>query len=239
MEIISLRHCGFDTSIVDPILRDYICLYKNTFTDPSEREDPFMWGKYIVTDPYTDHLPVSDVIIVGKNLREKGFEIFGGCNIEYYWRSKVLLITYIAVKDKYRQLGIAKLLFSFSKSLSRYYYGGYSYVMCETENPDVVKESVIDPYTRTKIIGSLGGKRIDIGYVQPRLSGGFGRVSHLYLICFPDNRDDGHIESVVVRGFLSEFYDALSYVTGDDNSEDLNDMILQIGDNESINLISM
>jgi len=187
---------------------EFVTLYNNTFTDSTEREDPTQWMerlKYDLSPPE----PKTNLIIAKQNN-----SVIGGIIFEFYRNSKCGLLTYAAVDSNHRRKGIARLLhdkaISTLKDDATDINCSLSAVLAEAENPKMIYKinGGVSPTDRILILSHLNAKLIDIPYIQPQLKGGIDRCRHLMLLSFPIN-NSCHIDSIIVKNFLYEFYLAL------------------------------
>jgi GNAT superfamily N-acetyltransferase len=197
------------------LLQSFIALYNETFTAPSEREDPAQWEERLVSD-LTPPQPRTHLLAAVRKGRTGAEELAGGLIFEYYRTSGCGLLTYLVVTPPNRRLGLGRALVQKALEILR------SDAMCEgrelaavfaeTENPELTWEGgrAMPPRERLGVLAALGARRVMIPYVQPPLIGGGGSARHLLLVAFPHS---GHLAPVlpadVVRNFLHEFNRAL------------------------------
>jgi GNAT superfamily N-acetyltransferase len=195
------------------ILQAFTRLYDQTFTDPTEREDPLKWPERLwgleTLNPQT-HL------LVALSLREDERELLGGLMFEYYRESGCGLLSYLVVSPRHRHRGAARALVNRAQSILEQDAAAadrsLEAVFAETEDPVQVDApgTSMDPNSRLAALSALGGRWIDIPYVQPELQEGVGRSRHLQLIAMTAT-DDGpkSIPGKVLRAFLDEYYRSL------------------------------
>jgi GNAT superfamily N-acetyltransferase len=197
------------------LLNDFIALYRRTFTDPSEREDPDQWSALLQYDP-AEPQPRMHLLVAVQPEEQGTVRLLAGLAFEYYRSSRCGLLTYLAVEPDHRHQGLARTLIARAieilKNDAQEYATRLRAVFSETEDPDRVAADggAISPRDRLTVLGRLGARWIDIPYVQPTLVGGDGRCRHLLLLAFYHNGPTpDSIEGAAVRDFLHEFYRAL------------------------------
>lgn len=184
-------------------------LYRRTFTDPAEREDPAQWPPRLYGDLPAPQPRMHLLVAVD----EPGRNLLGGIAFEYYRDSCCGLLTYLVVAPDWRRRGLGRQLVQ--GALARLQQEAQAHgtslrgVFAEAEDPDRVGPdgNSMAPSERLRALLRLGARRIDVPYVQPALEGGDGRCRHLLLLVFHPR--SGAVPGAVVHGFLHEFYRAL------------------------------
>lgn len=221
-EIIDIRghraqyRCAFES---------FVQLYRRTFTDPTEAEDPAGWEERLDRE-FDPPEPTTHLLVAGRNLAGPDCQLWGGLVFEHYRLSGCGLMTYVAIDPKYRGRGLAKTLTR--TAIQKLHEAAKTQgkilrmVFGEAEDPRKVdaQQSAIDPSMRLKVLAALGAKWVDIPYVQPKLLGGSGRCQSLLLLAFdwqgaPSLRADG----AAVVDFLREFYQCLEMPRPDEDAE--------------------
>lgn len=190
----------------------FVELYKATFTDESEREDPEDWRKRLAQDDAPPQ-PLTRLLLAR---RADDGELAGGLVFEFYRESGCGLLTYLVVAKRSREQGLARQLIDRAKAAlaedARRLGVRLNALFAESESPTEVApgEGPISPRLRLSVFEKLGAKWLRFPYVQPELKGGKGRCRHLLLLTFPlPEQPDGALEGEAVAGFLDEFYRAL------------------------------
>lgn len=134
---------------------------------------------------------------------------------EWFANSRVLLISYLAIREGLRGRGLGTRLVQstlqdWAASLSA------TLVLGEVEDPLVVAAEAMpgqDPAARVRLYGRLGAHRLDMPYIQPELSPGAGRVRSMFLIVAPPlspavGLADGalSVPSRLLVEFLTEYF---------------------------------
>lgn len=206
------------------LLTAFIELYTDTFTDPSEREDPAQWpqrlyGEQDVPQPYM-HL------LVAVDTDSSSTTLLGGMAFEYYRESRCGLLTYLVVDPGQRRRGLARHLIQRAITLLKQDADAAGTtlrgVSSETEDPAraTAGGNAMPPQQRLLTLAQLGARWLDIPYLQPALAGGSGRCRHLLLLVFyPGPTQPPRIDGSAVRDFLHEFYRALGIADPDQDAE--------------------
>lgn len=185
-------------------------LYRRTFNDPAEREDPAQWPPRL----YGDLPPPQPRMHLLVAVDGPGRHLLGGIAFEYYRDSRCGLFTYLVVAADGRRRGLGRRLVRGAlqrlQQDARAHGADLRGVFAEAEDPDRVDASdaaAMPPRERQTALARLGARRIDIPYVQPALEGGDGPCRHLLLLAF--HPPTGVLAGSMVRDFLHEFYRAL------------------------------
>ncbi|MCC6410918.1 MAG: hypothetical protein IT270_04625 [Saprospiraceae bacterium] len=185
--------------------------HPHNFPDPDEREPRENIFGRIQTgsgDPFT-HLIAYCI----------GDAVKAGVIAEFYPQSSCILLTYIFVEKSLRGKGVASKLIrseegvpGLIKLIENKHGKQVQAVFFETNNPKETPPGTdsMDPAQRLLHFYSLGGKRLDLKYVQPPLDHGLGSVTNLFLCLFPHLTGLAFVvPTEVVMRFLAEFYYSL------------------------------
>lgn len=191
------------------LLAAFETLYRRTFTDPAEREDPAQWPPRLYGDLPAPQPRMHLLVAVDDPDRN----LVGGIAFEYYRDSRCGLLTYLVTAAHSRRRGLGRRLVQ--GALARLQQEAQTHgtsllgVFAEAEDPDQVGPdgNAMAPKERLTALARLGARRIDVPYVQPALEGGSGPCRHLLLLVF--HPPSGAVPAAVVQGFLHEFYRAL------------------------------
>jgi hypothetical protein len=210
-ELIDLR-----SDITEPATRRALCLnffeqvYQPAFPRPDETETPDDWLSLINSDPVPPS-PVLHVIVARRS--SNGGKILAGILIEYYRQSRAALVTYIAVDPNQRQNGLARRLLRDAIARVTIDNGGVRPpIFAEVERPDAQHNEGerLMAEKRAAIIDALGGRRIQVDYIQPRLGPEKQPVKDLMLVLLiPDGPRIDSLPTETIRAFLVEFFDSL------------------------------
>ncbi len=202
--------------VVDPnLLQSFVNLYDETFTDPTEREDPLQWSQRL-SGPKS--LNPRTHLLVALASTDDPPDIIGGLMFEYYRESGCGLLTYLVVATRHRNRGVARELVSRARAILEQDAAlaecSLEAVFAETEDPAQVDagSTSMDPNRRLAALYGLGGRWIDIPYVQPELQRGIGRSRHLLLVAMcptASAKESDSISGQVLRAFLDEYYRSL------------------------------
>ena len=196
------------------LLNEFVKLYDETFTDPTEREDPAEWPERLWgPDPIN---PRTHLIVAAASDGDSP-NVIGGIMFEYYRESGCGLLTYLVVAPAHRKRGVAAELVNRARVVLDFDAGladrTLEAIFAETEDPLSVKSaSGMNVNDRLSALHSLGARWIDVPYVQPELQEGCGRSRHLLLLDMSSSRSASHSSTVfgnVVRAFLDELYRTL------------------------------
>lgn len=215
------------------LLAAFVDLYRRTFTDPSEREDPAEWPPRLY-DELPPPQPRMHILIALAD--GAAAEPLAGVAFEYYRDSRCGLLTYLVTAPAQRRRGLAHRLVLRAIELlhadAREQGAELRAVFAETEDPQRVPAAAdaMSPHERLRALGRLGARRLDLPYVQPRLAGANAPCRHLLLLAFyPGAARTATIDGAVMRAFLSEFYRALG-VTQPDTDADFRHMVANLAD---------
>jgi GNAT superfamily N-acetyltransferase len=134
---------------------------------------------------------------------------------DWYPRSEVLLIGYLAVRPDLRRQGLGTRLIG--RAASKWIAEERPVLtVAEVEDPRFYTASDTgDPVARLRMYERLGGRIVGVPYFQPQLSDDLERVHHLMLMAFGVNSErlteDSPVRSVPtapIGVFLGEYFEA-------------------------------
>ena len=198
----------FDAALLDQVYRE---IYLPAFPRRDEQEDPSNWTpRLLAPDPN----PRLAYLVAGTQLADPAQrQLLGLLVAEFYAASRCVLISYVAVAEPARGLGLARALFDALRD--RLVDGRLSRgetvraVLAEIHDPAAVVsgDDVLDPHARLRVMSRLGGYRIPLDYLQPPLGPDQSAAGGLWLIAFPDLAHGAPpLAAETVRAFLVEFY---------------------------------
>lgn len=143
--------------------------------------------------------------------RAEGGAIVGGAVTDWFARSHVLLLSYIAVLPAHRSTGAGAALMaavSGSASADRHPL----LLVAEVEDPRhfAADPAHGDPWARWRFYQRLGGRTLPLPYMQPALGQGHSRVPHLLLMVLGGSMAPPGAERVdgeTVELFLQEYFE--------------------------------
>lgn len=142
--------------------------------------------------------------------RAPGGAIVGGIVCDWFARSQVLLLSYIAVPEAYRGHGIASRLLAALRAACTAL--APRLIVAEVEDPRYYADTTYgDPVARVRLYERDGDRTLPIPYAQPALGPAGSRVPHLLLMVFggrdaPPNTE--RVDGALVAGFLAEYYES-------------------------------
>jgi GNAT superfamily N-acetyltransferase len=189
-------------------------VYLPAFPIESERESLATWRDLLWGSDRSCEL---HVLLAGFDLGDpRRRRLIGGHIFEYYPEASCGLLTYLVIHPSHRGRGLASHLFRRGiltlKRVARRRHRRLRLVFAEVNDPRKVsrRSDVMDPWARLAFFGRLGGRVLDLPYVQPELEPGQGPARNLLLLTvFPDMARRRSIEARPVRRFLAEFYRAV------------------------------
>lgn len=193
-------------------------LYLPNFQIQEQQEDPSVWKPLLWGPPLPPPKPILRLIVAGERLQDPSARIlYGFIMPEFFRRSASGLLTYLAVHPRFRRRGIGKLLIEHAKDVlredAREHDERLKAIFGEVNDPRKVSDISENKYgeTRLTVLDQLGARYVPVEYVQPELKRGRGRSYSLLLVAFPvDSQPLRSVQSLVIRDFLYEFYQALS-----------------------------
>ncbi len=223
-----------DSPVDDPVQRRaferFVALYESAFADPAIKEDSSQWVERLVGPP-PPHEPLT-FMLVAHDWRGGGQpppDVLGGIVFEYYRKSSTGLLSYLVVAPAERRQGVGRGLVERAREIleeaARTEGRGLRAVFAETEKPESSEDAAVRAATlaRLEALRALGGKWIDVPYVQPPLAPGQPPAENLLLLAFPTGSADAlSADRATVLGFLEELYDALAWTS--DGGEELRRM---------------
>jgi len=149
--------------------------------------------------------------------------IAGGAVGDLFSRSRVLLLSYLAVPAEGRGMGTGGLLMKALTDLWGRQVNPSLFVM-EVEDPRHYgsDRSLGDPEARVRFYERLGARTVPVPYFQPALGPGYQRVRHLLLMVFggaeapPGTR---RLDGKTVELFLTEYIEASEGPVRSDDTE--------------------
>jgi GNAT superfamily N-acetyltransferase len=143
-----------------------------------------------------------------------GDEVVGGMVGEWYPKSEVLLLAYLAVRPDIRGRGVGTLLLNHA---TEHWYAKRdpALSLAEVEHPGFHEVSGHgDPEARLRLYERVGALVLDMPYFQPQIRPGAGRVYDMMLIAlgwrssvYRTSADGDTIHGRVVRAFLDEYFE--------------------------------
>lgn len=214
VELVDLR-----TEVADAAERTRLCeafftnLYKDAFPKADQIETPDVWLPLLNAD-LPPPAPILHLIVARhRSPVEAAAAVVAGIVIEYFRRSRVALVTYIAVAPDYRRHGLGgRLLAKAADKVSKDNGGIRPLIVAEVERPEVQSTDsdrrAAD--ARLSVMAALGGKRLDFAYIQPRLSPDQNVVTDLMLVTLESpGAAASDVPAATVREFLEEFFGSL------------------------------
>jgi GNAT superfamily N-acetyltransferase len=214
IELIDLR-----TDVPDVTERHALCheffetVYRHAFLKPDQTETPAVWL------PLLDHdqpppAPLLHLIVASRrDTPEDRGVVVGGIVVEYFRRSRTALATYLAVRPDERHHGLARrLLADATQRVSKDNGGTRPLIFAEVERPEAQSGEAAQRSAlgRLAIIAALGGRKVDLDYIQPRLGAHQAALDDLMLVLLaPEGEVRNTIPTATVRAFLEEFFSSL------------------------------
>ena len=153
--------------------------------------------------------------------------ITGGAVVDWFARSHVLLLSYIATLPGQRGGGIGAKLMAAVPGTAAAGLNPFL-IVAEVEDPRHYHSDPVlgDPQARVRFYERLGGRTLPVPYVQPALGPGRGRVPHLLLMVLGGSLAPPGTELVdgeVVELFLREYFEGCEgpLRSGDSQVQDL------------------
>ena len=200
---------------------DFLPIYEEAFPDVNERED---WED--IKERCVNEIAFPRTFIL---LFKEDDIVQGGIISDYYPKSGVIHLIYIAIQKERRGSGIARkliksLLPNAIKALEETFGFSAKAIIFESNIPWKTEIDSIDPKLRLKIFEKLGAKLIPIPYVQPALSESKKKVENLFLLSFPltESSTLNTLNTKVLEDFLKEFYQGLGIKAPELNEDFIN-----------------
>jgi GNAT superfamily N-acetyltransferase len=188
-------------------------VYKKAFPKPDQIETPGVWLPLLDRD-HPPPAPILHLIIARRRSgTAAGGKVVGGIAIEYFRRSKAALATYLAVAPEEQRLGLGRrLLAKAIDKVSADNGGSRPLILAEVERPeaqlgDADRRSA---QQRLSVIAALGGRRLEIAYVQPKLGPHQEAVKDLMLVLLePGGQASDSVPASAIAVFMDEFFSSL------------------------------
>ncbi len=210
IELIDLR-----SDIADRTQRHALCwafyeaVYREAFPKPDQSETPDVWLPLLDEDQ-PPPAPILHLVIAR---RVADGAVLGGIVIEYFRASHAALVTYIAVSPESRRQGLAKRLVDDAIArVTADNNGKRPLVVAEVERPEAQTTDADRHYAEARlgIIAALGGRRIDITYIQPSLGTDKAPQTDLMLVTLGhDGHEARELPASDVKAFIDEFFASL------------------------------
>jgi len=144
--------------------------------------------------------------------RTEDGELVGGSVCEWFPRSRVLLLSYIAVLPGHRSQGVGTRIL---EAGLRSWTAGFSpaLIVAEVEDPRHYDDDTAfgDPVRRVRLYERIGARVLPLPYFQPALAPGQERVRHLMLMVLGGSAAPAgarEVDGRVVERFLAEYLEA-------------------------------
>ena len=138
--------------------------------------------------------------------------ILGGAVGDWFGRSRVQLLSYIAVRPGLRGQGIGSTLLT---EAVRAWTAEFEplLIVGEVEDPRYHHDTEFgDVSARVRLYERFGARALPLPYAQPALKPNGRRVPHLMLMVFTAEASaylsDGHVDGDIVERFLREYFEA-------------------------------
>jgi GNAT superfamily N-acetyltransferase len=148
--------------------------------------------------------------------------VAGGAYCDWFTGSSVLLLSYLAVLPEYRDLGVGARLLAGVR-------GDWSadlrplLIVAEVEDPRYYHDTAFgDPARRARFYDRAGARALPLPYLQPALSPGSSRVSHLMLMVLGGSAappGEGRVDGRLVERFLAEYFAVAEGQLSQDDAE--------------------
>ncbi len=215
IELVDLR-----TEVADAAERARLCeafysnVYRDAFPKADQVETPEVWLPLLNAD-LPPPAPILHLIVARhRSPVETAGAVVAGLVIEYFRRSRVALVTYIAVAPDYRRQGLGgRLLAKAVEKVSKDNGDERPLIVAEVERPEAQNGDAARKAAnaRLSIMAALGGKRLDFSYIQPKLSVDQNAVTDLMLVALcAAGATASDVPAATVRAFLEEFFSSLN-----------------------------
>ena len=220
-ELVDLR-----TEVADAAQRKALCeafytdVYRDAFPKADQVETPKVWLPLLNAD-LPPPAPILHLIVARhRSGGETDGAVVAGLVIEYFRRSRVALVTYIAVAPDFRRQGLGgQMLAKAVQKVSKDNGGVRPLIVAEVERPDAQNSEAARKaaHGRLAIMAALGGKRLDFSYIQPKLSLDQNAVTDLMLVALGSaGAAASGVPASTVRAFLEEFFSSLNQRDSED-----------------------
>lgn len=152
-----------------------------------------LWGTAPDDSPYR-----LAICVAGARLREPARELHGGIVYELYPRSRVGLMTYLAVAATHRRAGLGRTLID--HAIAALVAAGARQVLGEIDDPRGSDAAA----ARLARFHRWGARVIDARYIQPALAPGLARDRGLVLLTFTPPAA-AHLDGTPLAEFFAEF----------------------------------
>lgn len=176
----------------DPRLLGLSRLLNRTFPDPNSVLGLDRMQEFLAAN----HAGASRLFCV--LVADEAGAVVGGSVFSYVPRSNCGFSEYLVVERNSRGRGLGRRLFDERKRILDARAAEHAHAVCrglfiEVDSPDRTppelleeeRETSIDPYTRLRIFGHMGFRRVDVPYVQPPLADDKAPVDYLDLLFAP------------------------------------------------------
>ncbi len=209
MDLTIVYQCNADTNLFD----SFGDIYEKSFPDEDERE-PYGNIRFRTFSDYSAYGNYPATICCFLTEEQKPV---GGLICDYYLSETEddtidIEIIYLMVDEQYRNQDAGTYLMTtgLQEVIKELTSTGLSVrnIYLETENPDKVETSVIDPEIRIRFFKKLVFKEIKMNYMQPPLSETCEWTDKLILMVL-DNDQSGYVKRTDLEEFLKLFYEGL------------------------------
>ncbi len=220
-----IDYTRIDSLADDPVQRRafdrFVALYEAAFTDPAIMEASSDWVERLGRESAPPE-PVTFILLAHRrdDVRKarEDLDVLGGIVFEYYRASSTALLSYLVVDPAARRKGVGRGLVERARAVLEETARGTGRdlrgVFAETEAPEGSEDAAVRAATvaRLEALRALGGKWIDVPYVQPPLGPERLPGRSLLLLAFPTGSHDAlSVDRSTVLGFLEELYAALAW----------------------------
>jgi len=163
----------------------YDDIYRDSFPELDEAEDPDIWPPLMRCDPPRDKPRVFLIAACEGVSDADGERVLGGIIFELYARSGDWLATYIAVRAVQRGAGLGKALFEqMLKAIAELAPDPGWQLYAEAENQLCCSgPRRAEMYRRLIMLSSFGLRHLPFNYVQPALAPGKQQLAGLLFLC--------------------------------------------------------
>lgn len=214
MELIDLRSEVSDAAERARLCQEFFsAVYINAFPKPNQTETPDVWLPLLSAD-HSPPSPILHLIVARRRSGSKNSsKVVGGIAIEYFRSSTVAVATYLAVAPEEQRRGLGRrLLAKAIDKVSADNGGVRPLIFAEVEKPDsqLTDSDRQSARRRLSTIAALGGRRIDVAYIQPQLGPNQEAVTDLMLVLLePEGQRLESVPRGTMELFLDEFFGSL------------------------------